>query len=342
MKLKKHVNIPVFVPHAGCPHDCVFCNQKKITGRQGFDLLAAEKEITHALSTVDLNSTHAEIAFFGGSFTGIELSDMLGLLEISDKFVRSGLVSSVRCSTRPDYINVEILEILKEHHVKTVEIGVQSMDNKVLSACARGHTAADTEKACRLIVEKGFDLVGQMMLGLPCSTPESELMTAGAICDFGAVGARIYPTVVFEDTALLKMTECGDYTPLSVEQAVERCAPVIGVFAHRNVDIIRIGLCESEGLHENGIRGGAFHPALGEMCLSRYYLDRVMSDLCRLITNRSSSFTAAISVADSELSKLIGQRRCNKNALKSLYPNARFTFKTDAKLLPFEIRTLIT
>lgn len=328
----KHVNIPVFVPHLGCPHDCVFCNQKKITGKQSFDISAVEADISRQLSTVDSEKCSVEIAFFGGSFTGIPKDDMLALLAISDKFVESGRVHSVRCSTRPDYIDSEILRILKEHNVKTVEIGVQSMDAQVLGACARGHSPEQTEGACRLIVESGLELVGQMMVGLPFSDKEKELETARAICRFGAKGARIYPTVVFKDTALLNMTQSGLYIPLDVEDAVDRCADIIKIFVDNGVSIIRIGLCESEGLHDNGIAAGAYHPALGEMCLSRYYYNLVVSQINMLTLSPNEDHKVRITVNPRELSKLIGQNRVNKIMLGKKYPSIAFTFKADESL----------
>lgn len=333
----KHINIPIFVPHAGCPHDCVFCNQKKITGKSSFDFESAEAEINTALSTIDKENSYVEIAFFGGSFTGIDRWDMTGLLEISDKFIASGQVSSVRCSTRPDYINEEILEILREHHVKTIEIGVQSICDRVLSLSARGHTAADTERACRLIVNGGFELVGQMMVGLPSSTIEDELLTAKAIRDFGASAARIYPTVVFKDTALCELAENGKYTPLTVDEAVRRTAQILDVFISSDIDILRVGLCENEGLHlDDGIYAGAFHPSLGEMCFGEYYYNKIINSLSGSDIPENSIIE--ISVAPSFLSKAVGHRKMNKTRLSELYPGHIFKFRTDRELKAYEIQ----
>ena len=202
----RHVNIPIFIPHMGCPNQCVFCNQRSISGHSDFSLSDVEKEIEAVLSTVD-SDTECEIAFFGGSFTGIERSLMISLLDIAQKYVDEKRVGAIRLSTRPDYINEEILDILSRYAVKTVELGLQSMSQRVLDATKRGHTATCAENACKMIKERGFSLIGQMMIGLPLSDTQSEIATAEKICDMGADGARIYPTVVFSDTELCDMME---------------------------------------------------------------------------------------------------------------------------------------
>ena len=211
--MKKHANIPIFIPHLGCPNQCVFCNQRTISGVNKFDISRVSAQIDEALATVD-PSCEVEIAFFGGSFTGIDRELMISLLEIAYDYIKRGKVSSVRCSTRPDYISDDILNILKKYGVKTVELGLQSASDKVLLKSKRGHTAYDEERACKMIVNAGLDLVGQMMIGLPGSTLEDELQTARFIVKSGAKGARIYPTVVFYDTELCEMSRRGEYTPL--------------------------------------------------------------------------------------------------------------------------------
>ncbi len=174
----RHINIPIFIPHLGCPHDCVFCNQRTISGKKEFDLSSVDSDINTALSSINAGDAEVEIAFFGGSFTGIDRGLMVTLLKKAEKYISEGKVHSVRLSTRPDYIDEEILNILKEHHVRNIELGIQSMSDDVLSACKRGHTAEQTVNACQLIVENGFDLVGQMMIGLPCSSQIDEINTA--------------------------------------------------------------------------------------------------------------------------------------------------------------------
>ena len=169
--MKKHANIPIFIPHLGCPNQCVFCNQRSITGKNEFDPARVDEIIKSSLATIDKN-TECEIAFFGGSFTGIDMGLMLKLLEIAHSYVKCGRVKSIRCSTRPDYINVQILDILKTYGVSVIELGLQSADDQVLSACKRGHDFFAEECAVKLIKQWGFELVGQMMIGLPGSTLE--------------------------------------------------------------------------------------------------------------------------------------------------------------------------
>ena len=248
--MSRHLNIPIFIPHLGCPHTCVFCNQRSISGAQSFDPAGVDAQITAALATTCENDT-AEIAYFGGSFTGIDRDLMVYLLDVAERYVQKPLagkarVAGIRMSTRPDYISDEILEILARYSVRTVELGVQSMTDAVLTASGRGHDAESAAKACRMLSDAGYDVIGQMMIGLPGSTEESEVQTARALCELGVRGARIYPTVVFADTELCAMMHSGAYTPLSAEQAVCRSAAVLRVFEAHNVPVIRIGLCASD------------------------------------------------------------------------------------------------
>ena len=206
----------------GCPHACVFCNQKTISGHDKPDFSKVKDEIEKALGSVDLARQEAQIAFFGGSFTGIEREDMVFLLSAAKEFIDDGRVGSIRISTRPDYIDGEIIGILKKYGVKSVELGIQSISDSVLRVCERGHDAATSVMAGKMIVDAGLELVGQMMTGLPSATEEDEIKTAEAIVNMGASAARIYPTVVFKGTELARMAERGEYTPLSREEAIER------------------------------------------------------------------------------------------------------------------------
>ena len=265
--MKKHVNIPVFIPHLGCPNMCVFCNQRSISGTTEYRREDAAKEIEAGLSTVSAGQ-EAQIAFFGGSFTGIDRDEMIYLLETGYSYVKSGKAASIRLSTRPDYIDEEILDILSRYGVRTIELGLQSMSDRVLSASRRGHSADTGRAACKMIKARGFELIGQMMIGLPASTEADEIYTAREICALGADGARIYPTVVFLETELAEMARRGEYEPLSVNEAACRCASALEVFADAGVKVIRIGLQSSEalvcgrGIYEKS----EYHEAIGELC----------------------------------------------------------------------------
>lgn len=315
--MKKHVNIPIFIPHLGCPNNCVFCNQRSISGRQSFDPSEVEGQIESVLSTLDGN-TERQIAFFGGSFTGIDRELMIYLLKIAKGYIDRGEVSGIRLSTRPDYIDRERIEILSSYGVKTVELGLQSMDGKVLAAAKRGHSTADAEKACALVKEYGFELIGQMMVGLPSATPESEIYTAEKICAMGADGARIYPTVVFYNTELCDMARRGDYLPLSEADAVIRTKDVLAVFDRHGVPCIRVGLCASENLSdEDEVYGGANHSAVGELAMGELYFEKICRELDKY--GDISGKNLIIYVANGATSKVSGQNRRNKIRLCEKY-----------------------
>ena len=309
----RHVNIPVFIPHLGCPNQCVFCNQRSISAHQDFCEESVRGEIEQILSTL-CPEDEAEIAFFGGSFTGIDRGLMCRLLDLAEGYVREGRVRAIRLSTRPDYINEEILSILSRYSVKTIELGLQSMDDAVLLACRRGHTAAQAEMACRAVVNAGFSLVGQMMIGLPGATPESEIETAKRICELGASAVRIYPTVVFYDTPLCEMAQHGLYAPLTVDEAIERTAPVLQLFRARALPCIRVGLCATESLTSpDAVYAGPNHPALGEMILGECLYQKLKE---AVLQSNLSGQGILLEVPPRELSATVGQHRRNIEKLQ--------------------------
>jgi histone acetyltransferase (RNA polymerase elongator complex component) len=236
---------------------------------------------------------------------------MIYLLEIANSYVLRGSVRSIRCSTRPDYIDEEIVGILKKYNVCVVELGLQSVSDEVLEITKRNHSFSDEERACRLITEAGITLVGQMMIGLPGATIETELETARFIINAGAVAARVYPTVVFRDTELCSMSICGSYTPLSLDEAIERTAKVVSLFRRSDVKVIRVGLCSSDKLSaEDTYFAGPNHPALGELVENRIYYD-VISDKLKEISLDSES-VVEIYIPRGALSKAVGQKKRNK------------------------------
>ena len=315
----RHINIPVFIPHLGCPNDCVFCNQRSISGHGDFDISSVRREIEAVLSDVR-EGDECEIAFFGGSFTGIDRDLMIRLLDIAEEYVQAGKVESIRLSTRPDYISDEILDILSRYSVKTIELGLQSMSEKVLQASRRGHTAECARGAARLIKSRGFDFIGQMMIGLPDADLESEIYTAKEICLLGADGARVYPTVVFHDTALAEMTVAGNYIPLDTDEAVRRCARVLDVFDRAGVPCIRVGLCASDNLSsDEKVLGGASHSAIGELSMSELYFIRICEELDRLEGCDFSQKRLTVYVQCGNVSKAVGQKKKNKLKLLEKY-----------------------
>ncbi len=316
----RHINIPIFIPHLGCPNDCVFCNQRTISGHCDYSPENVRGEIESALATVQ-DDAHVQTAFFGGSFTGIDRDEMIYLLSVAKEYIDKGKVTSVRLSTRPDYINEEILDILKKYGVSTIELGVQSISDKVLSASRRGHSAQDSIDAMKLIVAHGFELVGQMMIGLPKSSEEDEVATARTICECGAKGARIYPTVVFEDTELCSMAKSNSYTPLTLEEAVERSKSVKSVFVKNGVEVIRVGLQSSENLTSGDkVYAGDYHSAVGELVDSRLYYDVIKNYIeSNNLAEKIHGRDIEICVAPGEVSKVSGHNKSNKKRLQDEY-----------------------
>lgn len=300
--------IPVFIPHLGCPHDCVFCNQKRISGSL---LPACPEDVTNALEEGLKKCEKAELAFYGGSFTAIPLEQQRAFLDAAQPYLASGRISSIRLSTRPDAINEEILSLLREKGVKTIELGSQSMINSVLSASWRGHTAEDTVCAAEMIKTAGFALILQMMTGLPGSDPEKDMESARCIAALKPDGVRIYPTVIVNDTALCDMWRAGEYAEHSVEDAVALCAEILPIFEAAGIPVIRLGLNPTDDLSGGDAVGGAYHPALGEMVKSRIYLNRARA----LLKGLEPNSRVVLGVHSSCVSQMTGQHRCNIAAL---------------------------
>ena len=322
-------NIPIFIPHLGCPNNCVFCNQRTITGVGEFDYNSVKSEIDNALSTIN-GECDVEIAFFGGSFTGIDRDLMCNLLDIAYTYVISGAVKSIRCSTRPDYISEQILDILKSRGVKTVELGLQSCSDNVLYLTKRGHTKKDEEKACRMIVDAGLELVGQMMVGLPSSTLDDEIATAKFIAQSGATAARIYPTVVFNATELCNMTVSGEYVPLTGEDAVERSAVAYKILTDAGVDVIRLGLCASENLGDDAYYyAGPSHPALGELVENEIYYN-ILKEKFNSLGQIHNAYTVYVPRGD--VSKAVGQKKRNKTRICNEFKISKLVFVEDDSL----------
>ncbi len=333
--MKKHANIPVFIPHLGCPNQCVFCNQRFISGVSEFSSERVIPIIDEALLTIDEN-TETEIAFFGGSFTGIDRALMIELLEIAKGYIDRGKVSSIRCSTRPDYISPEILEILGKYGVKIIELGLQSTSDEVLIKTKRGHSFEDEKRAVKLIVEAGFSLVGQMMIGLPGATAESEEQTADFIINSGAVAARVYPTVVFRDTELATLTELRRYEPLTIDEAVARTAKIVKKFKDAGVSVIRVGLHASENLTgEDTYLAGPNHAALGELCENEIYFSIIKEKLEKTKINENK--TVKVLIPRGATSKAVGQKKKNKLRLINEFLLKDVIFRESDTLSDYEV-----
>ncbi|MBR5453695.1 MAG: radical SAM protein, partial [Clostridia bacterium] len=311
-----------------CPNDCVFCDQRAISGTYTFDMSETVKLIEASLLTLKGTGKTAEIAFFGGSFTGIDRDLMISLLGIAESYVGNG-VSGIRMSTRPDYIDDEIVEILKKYTVSQIELGIQSMSDAVLSAAKRGHNADDTRRAVEQLRKNGFSVVGQMMVGLPSSSREDEINTAREICALGCDGARIYPTVVFKHTELERMYKRGEYSPLSIDDAMCRSAGVLEIFESCGVECLRVGLCDSENLHsEEKYSAGPVHPAMGELVRGELWRRRITAEINK---NGKKGRQTVIAVPRGAASAAAGQKRRNRIEYERLL-GARVTIIEDSAL----------
>lgn len=313
-----HSNISVFVPHIGCPNLCSFCNQNTITGQvkvpRADDVIAAVKT---ASSHPDYDAKNTQLAFFGGSFTKIDKALMEELLSVGYEFVKNKTISGIRISTRPDGIDEDILNTLKAFGVTAIELGCQSMDDKVLCLNRRGHKAEDVKKAAALIKEKGFELGLQMMTGLYGDSDQGALKTAKEIIALSPKTVRIYPTLVLKGTYLAELYEKNIYFPQTLEEAVELTATLLLMFDKANINVIRVGLHTVES---DGFVAGPWHPAFGEMCQSRIYRKRILDII---IKEKLPKGNLKIFVPLGCVSKMIGVKKSNIEFFASMGYNCK-------------------
>ncbi|WP_066459657.1 elongator complex protein 3 [Anaerotruncus rubiinfantis] len=312
----KHANLSIFVPHAGCPHRCSFCNQKSISGAadcpSGGDVIALCEA-----QAARMQNREGEIAFFGGSFTAIDREYRTELLEAAAPFVHNGMFRGIRISTRPDCIDPETLAVLKSYGVTAIELGAQSMDDKVLRENGRGHTAWDVEHAARLILEGGFALGLQMMTGLWGADDESDLTTAQRLAALGPQTVRVYPTLVMEGTRLARLYRNGYYRPQTFEGAVVLGARLLEYFTERGIRVIRMGL-HAEGTLEAGLLAGPYHPAFRELCEGRLLQNRI-----RGLLEGKAPGNFILRTAPRNVSKIMGHGACGIVQLRELGYNIR-------------------
>ncbi len=306
----KTYNIPIFVPHKGCPHDCVFCNQRKITGQMDdIEKEAVVRTIEENLKTMDKDA-YIEVAFFGGSFTGIDIDKQTELLKIAYSYVQEGKINGIRCSTRADYITDDILTNLKTHGTVAIELGVQSTDDDVLRCSKRGHTFHDVIKASKKIKSYGIKLGLQMMLGLPGDTREKMIKTAEDLISLKPDCVRIYPTLVVPDTALWDMYENGIYTPLSLEETVDILSVIIPMFEKEGIDVIRVGLQTTDNINQDTVKG-PYHPAIRELANGKIIQKLIQANMDKEAVN--------VCINPNRMSETVGHKRCNREYFKKTY-----------------------
>lgn len=312
----------------GCPFDCIFCNQKKISGQAEEMTEDKVREVinTHLLSANE--NAYVEIGFYGGSFTGIEKNKQIKYLKIAHEFVKQGKVKEIRLSTRPDYIDEEILGYLKEHNVRTIELGVQSLDPEVLVKTCRGHSAEQVIASARLITERGFKLGIQTMIGLPGDSREKDIQTAKRVIELSPQLVRIYPALVIKNTYMEEMFRLGMYTPLSLNDAVSICAELLLLYEENNINVIRIGLQPSDNINENmDVVSGPFHPAFRQLVQSRLMLNKIEKIIKD--ENLAAAESILIKTNTKNISNVIGQKKENIYYLKAKYNYKHISIKTD-------------
>lgn len=325
---RTHSNISIFVPHIGCPNKCSFCNQRYITGAcWAPGSKDVEKAVAAAKGSKNFDSKTAEIAFFGGSFTAINRNYMTELLKAAERFVKDGTVKGIRISTRPDAIDGEILTLLKEHSVTSIELGAQSMNDRVLRMNNRGHTGGDVERASRLIREYGFELGLQMMTGLYGDSDNSAIKTAERLVALKPDTVRIYPTIVLKDTDLAALYADNIYKPQTLDNAVSLAAKLYKMFTEKGIRVIRLGL---HSIEENAYIAGPWHPAFSELCQSQIMLTGVLTRL-----QEKGKYN--IKVAKSAVSKMTGQGRKNIIFLKSRGYDCRVLADEELSGLDFKL-----
>lgn len=321
------------MPHKGCPFDCVFCNQKKITGNiKETTPDDVTKTIETYLKTLPCDDRNIEVAFFGGSFTGIPIDEQTALISRVRPYIEKGVIDGIRLSTRPDYIDDKILSNLKTNNVTTIELGVQSMCDEVLKASNRGHSSEQVETSSKLIKKYGFQLGLQMMTGLPGDSWERSVKTAKEIIALKPSFVRIYPTLTIKDTYLEKMYKDGKYTPQTLDEAVELCKKLLYLFEEAGINVIRMGLQTTDEINENAsVIAGPFHSSFGELVESSVYYDTMLKKL------KGFKNDAVIYVNPSEISKAVGNKRRNIIKIKNEL-NINITVKGDSRLKKKEVR----
>lgn len=308
--MTKHI-LPVFIPHVGCPHQCVFCDQKAITGQQA----PTGREVEQIIREGTALGRTPQIAFYGGSFTAIPAALQEEYLRAAFPYVQRGEAEGVRVSTRPDSITEEGLALLKKYGVRTIELGAQSMDDGVLSRSGRGNRAEDTLRAARMVREHGFELILQLMVGLPGDSREKSLFSARQAAALHPHGVRIYPVCVLYHTPLFAMMQRGEYTPLTLEEGVEWSADALEVFQKEEIPVIRLGLNPSAEL-EKQVAAGVYHPALGQLVQSR-----ILRRQCEAILRAAPPGPVTLYYKKGQRSTLQGQKNENLRYFKEHYPD---------------------
>ncbi len=312
---KLHYIIPIFVPHEGCPHNCVFCNQNSITGESSDDVTPefVENTIEEYLKTINRENAVVEVSFFGGTFTAININKQKELLAVAKKYKDKGYIDYIHLSTRPDYIDENILDNLKKYSADIIELGVQSLDNEVLLKAGRGHNAADVIRASKLIKEREFILGHQIMLGLPGDNFKKDIETAKKVIDLKPDIARIYPALVIKDTPMERMYNSNNYAPYTLDEAVEVSKIIYSMFMANDINVIRVGLQPTEEINVGkDIVAGPFHPAFRELVEGSIYNEIILDEI-----KNSNCDECMIYINNKDISKLYAHGKKFFNDIKT-------------------------
>lgn len=320
-----HLIIPIFITHQGCPHRCSFCNQVPVTGSAELHShTLSGAQVADEISTWlqrSKRSSITQVAFYGGSFTGLSENRQIELLEAVQPFIQKGLITSIRLSTRPDYITQQTPAFLKEYKVDTVEIGVQSLNQEVLDANFRGHTTKQVETSIHILKDANIKVGAQLLLGLPGDSSKSAIKSALLLAKLAPHFARLYPALVLKGSALAEMYNKGDYQPLSLNKTIALCSRLKTILEQNSIPVIRMGLQPSRELEANVI-AGPYHPALGELVLSRTYFKTIRKKLT------IAPSIQQINASTRDQSIIWGQKKVSINRLNSLglLKNVSFNF----------------
>jgi len=313
----KHYNIPIFIPHLGCPYDCIYCNQKVIAAQIEIpDPQQVSDTIEQYLDTIP-GEAAVEVAFFGGNFSAVNKRQQEAYLQAVQPFLQQGRVASIRISTRPDYIDEAELDLLAHYGVKLIELGVQSMSETVLRASIRNYGPIDVNKSCRLIKARGFDLGIQLMIGLPMDSYAQDIATTHQVVLLRPQVVRIYPTLVIADTALEAMWNRGEYIPLGLDEAVAICSDMFLLFQKEDIRVIRMGLYPGEELRRDGVvKAGPFHSSFGELVEQRIFKQQAESAITLHRDKYGSHSNINLYVHSRDISKMTGKQKTNLNELR--------------------------
>lgn len=346
--MKNYAIIPIFIPHNGCNNECVFCNQRKITAREESPSAhSVIKIIERNLKTIrEKNVEHIEIGFFGGSFTGLTIEEQNYYLAIAKSYKDSDKINAIRLSTRPDYINDAVLQNLKSMSVNLIELGVQSLDEKVLRLSERGHDAKQVYQAAGLIKDCGFELGIQLMIGLPGDTREKSVGSAQKLVDMRPSVARLYPTVILKDTKLMDMYKAGQFKPFADEYMLDTATDMYTIITENDINVIRIGL-KSTDLINSGSQdiAGDYHPAFSELVQGRFFYRRMLELIEKKYDDiqhlQGKDLIYKFYSNPKDISKMIGQNGRNKHNLIKKYPHLKFAFGGDSHIQSGRIKLVI-